>query len=127
MPVIHDLICDACGEVYIDVMSTSIGSECIHCKQGALEIYYGNWGKRNAAALDQESKVTVYKHPETGKVIYPGRNDAPMPERYQSAGYERVEMRSMREIDRFSKKHGVVNEAAHYNRGNAYDTERGRR
>ena len=77
MPVIHDLICDACGEVYIDVMSTSIGSECIHCKQGALEIYYGNWGKRNAAALDQESKVTVYKHPETARSSTPVETMSP--------------------------------------------------
>ena len=127
MPVIHDLICSHCEDVVLDVLSTAIGTKCPDCKRGVYEIYYGNWYKRNAAALDQESKVTVYKHPETGKVIYPGRNDAPMPERYRSAGYERVEMRSLREIDRFSKEHGVVNEAAHYDSGNAYDSERGRR
>ena len=65
--------------------------------------------------------------PGPKKIIYPGRNDAEMPERYRVQGYERIELKSLSEVDRFSKKHGLVNEAAHYNRGNSYDHERGRR
>lgn len=130
MAVIHDLICDRCGEILDDVPSTVIGSKCAYCMKGRMEIYYGNWGRREKATpLDAKDATVVYEHPVTGKVVYPARNDIPMPERYRAAGFERVEMRTLNAIDRFSEKHGLVNEAAHYDRGSgrSYDTERGRR
>lgn len=123
MAVLHDLICSRCSAISVDAVSTLIDSECIDCHAGRYEIYYGNWGKRNAAALDARDSVSVYRHPKTKKIVYPGRNDVAMPERYRAQGYERVTMRSLRDIDKFSREHGVVNEAAHYNSGNAYDSE----
>lgn len=127
MPVIHDLICSACGAISVDAVSTLIDTSCIDCRRGRYEIYYGNWNRRNAVPLNDKDSVTLYKHPGTGKVVYPGRADVPMPERYRNAGYERVQLRSLRDIDRFSQQHNVVNEAAHYNSGNGYDYESGRR
>ena len=127
MPVIHDLICSACDYVMLDASSEHIGAQCI-CG-GVYEIYYANWYKRNAVPLHPKDSVTVYQHPRTGKVLYPGRNDVPMPERYRAQGYERLHLRSLHEIDHFSRQHGVVNEAAHYDPGSgrAYDDEPGRR
>jgi len=79
---------------------------------------YGNISPRPMSA--SESTV-VWENPATGKVSYPGRNDAPMPERYARRGYERRELRTLREVDAFSAAHGVVNEKAHFNSGNGLD------
>jgi hypothetical protein len=127
MAVLHDLACDKCETVYIDVLSTAIGGKC-SCG-GSLEIYYGNWGKRNAVWLDEKSSTVVYEHPVTHKIIYPARNDQPMPERYQRTGFERRRLSSLAEIRSFGEKHGVVNEAADYDPGSGrgYDSEPGRR
>lgn len=126
MPVIHDLICDKCGDIVLDALSTAIGSKCI-CRKGRMEIYYGNWGKRNATPVSAKEAAVVYKHPKTGKVIYPGRNDQPMPARYQAQGYERVEMRSLRQLEQFSEKNNVRSEAAWYDRGSGRGFEDGSR
>lgn len=127
MSVIHDLICNECGAIVLDIPSTLIGGKCAECFRGVMEIYYGNWGKRHATPLSPKDATVVYKHPRTGKVIYPGRNDQPMPERYRTQGFERVEMRSLRQIDHFSEEHGVVNEAANYDRGSGRSYDEGRR
>lgn len=68
--------------------------------------------------IDPKERAVVWKHPVTGKVVYPGRNDRPMPVRYRERGYERVEVgASLREVEKFEKEHNVRSEAAWFNRG----------
>lgn len=125
--VIHDMICGACDEISLDRPYSDKGTLC-RCG-GVLEVYYGGRSAQNAARISGPDTLALWKHPATGKVLYPGRNDVPMPERYRQQGYERIELRSLREIDSFSRRHNLVNEAAHYDRGSgrSYDDEPGRR
>lgn len=72
------------------------------------------------ATVDPHERAVVWRHPVTGKVAYPGRNDAPM-ERYRKRGFERVEMDSLHKLDQFCRETGTVNEKAHFNSGNSFD------
>jgi len=115
MPL-HDMICDFCNEIYEDMPLYVEGTQC-PCG-GYFEIYW-HARPRDAAAFGRDETTVVYEHPATGKVVYPGRNDQPMPARYEQAGYVRRELKSLHEVDTFSKEHGVVNEKANYNSGNS--------
>jgi|SRR5690349_7568626 len=75
------------------------------------------------AAVHAKERAVVWRHPGTGKVRYPGRNDTPMPERYAAQGYERVEFDSAFSLARFEKQNNVANEALHCNSGNALDAD----
>lgn len=113
----HDLECNGCHKLFCDMPASTDQTRCGHCG-GTLEIAWQHSGPpENARALSPSETTVVYRHPRTGKVIYPGRNDRPMPSRYQKAGYERLELASLQAVDRFSKAHHVVNERAHYDRG----------
>ena len=118
MPL-HDFMCNLCGWIVVDMDIRNEHMGCV-CGQGQLEIYY-HARTRSAIAIGPQDATVVYEHPVTKHVVYPGRNDQPMPERYRVSGYQRKEMRTLREIDRFSETHGLVNERANYNSGNGYD------
>lgn len=132
MPVLHDLICanEKCEHTLLNHLSTNVGMKCPKCKRGRMETYYGNWGRsaRNAAALGIDEMTVVYENAATGEVNYPGRNDTPMPARLSARGFVRREMRSLREVEQFSQKHGLINERAHYDTGSGrnYEDEVGR-
>lgn len=64
---------------------------------------------RNSQWSDQDA-VVVFRKPD-GSLSYPARNDKPTP-----AGCERVVMRSLREVERFERKHNVRNEAMWFDR-----------
>ena len=123
MAAYHDFQCDSCGEIFLDMPVRVDQSKC-PCGPGRLEIFWNAPTSRNATPISTGDACVVYQHPLTGKVIWPGRNDEPMPARYQARGFERREMRSLGEIDKFSQSQGVVNERAHYNSGNGYDEGR---
>ena len=72
---------------------------------------------RGHHSIHIRERAVVYQHPATGKVVYPGRNDVPMPERYRARGFERRELDSLRSIESFEKEQGVLNEKAHYDAG----------
>ncbi len=61
-------------------------------------------------------RSVVWKHPGTGEIRYPGRNDMEMPARYLAAGYERHEFRHLHDLDRHGKNTGRMCEIAHYDR-----------
>lgn len=69
------------------------------------------------ASVHEKERTVVFEHPLTGEVRYPGRNDRPMPALYAQQGFERREFTSLRELDSFSKRKGMINEAAHFDRG----------
>lgn len=64
------------------------------------------------ALLPAAERPIVWEHPTTGEVRYPGRNDGEMPKYYKDQGYERREITSYREHQKFNKEHGLVNHAA---------------
>ncbi len=128
MPAYHDFVCSSCEEVYTDLPTTMDGVKCI-CRKGVLEIRWSSARSRNASAIGKDEMTVVYEHPVTGRVMYPPRNDQPMPERYAQRGFVRKEMRTLREVEKFSEQRGLVNERVHYDKGSgrSYDTEPGRR
>jgi len=115
MAACHDMLCPDCQRLFADMPAYSEGTKCGKCG-GTLEIYW-NHAPRNARALDPKETTVVYEHPESGKIVYPGRNDTEMPERYKRRGFERRELTSLDQVDKFSKAHNVLNERAHFDRG----------
>jgi len=74
-------------------------------------------------SVHANERSVVWEHPGTGEIRYPGRNDAPMPARYQKEGFVRKEFTSLRSLERFECSHNVLNDKAHYNPGNSSDQE----
>ncbi len=77
----------------------------------------------HAAQWDDSTAVLVHVDPSTGEVRYPGRHDAAL-----KPGYERVYLRSLAEVNRFERDHGVANHVFHYdsNGRGLDDTYRGK-
>lgn len=75
------------------------------------------WGTRHAPSMHSSEVATVWEHPGTKQVRYPDRNDRPMPTRYRQQGFERRELKTLREVERFERERGVQSEAAWFNRG----------
>lgn len=71
--------------------------------------------------LPNSERPVVWEHPITGEVRYPGRNDGEMPKYYKDQGYERHEMTSYTEHQKFNKEHGLINHAAEGIRDEALD------
>lgn len=63
------------------------------------------------ALLPPSERPVVWKHPKTGEVRYPGQNNSEMPKYYKDLGYERHEITSYPEHQKFCKEQGVVNHA----------------
>lgn len=98
------MICPDCG------VERRIG-DWPWCKHGKPGRYW-----TSSAAVHTSERSVVFEHPGTGDVKYPGRNDAPMPQRYRDAGYVKRELTSLAESDRFCKQHDVVNEVVEFGR-----------
>lgn len=74
-------------------------------------------------SVHARERSVVWEHPGTGEIRYPGRNDAPMPSRYQKEGFVRKEFTNLRSLESFERSHNVLNDKAHYNPGNSLDQE----
>ena len=71
------------------------------------------WARpRGPAQWDDATAPVVFIHEQTGEPRYPGRNDAACP-----PGYRRQYLRSLREVERFGREHGVMSEMAHFDKG----------
>ncbi len=106
-----DVRCSACGTYQRDLMlGESDIPECSSCGKPCEQIW---WAMRDKSAQwGDKDCVVVFRDPQTGKLKYPPRNDRPTPK-----GYERVEMRSLREVERFEKDNHVLSEMAWYDKG----------
>jgi len=110
-----DLECRLCGKTVRDVFFRRVPKIIRHTRLGVKckgimdQVFLPS--ARNAAWGDKDA-VVVFRKPD-GTISYPGRNDAPTPK-----GCERVEMKSLREVQRFERENGVRCEAMHYNSGN---------
>ncbi len=100
--------CSDCGE-YLAV------GDWPFCPHGAI--------RPSHHSVHVRDRAVVWEHPGTGEVRYPGKNDAPMPARYQKEGFVRKEFPNLRSLEKFERSHGVLNDKAHYNPGNSSDQE----
>lgn len=112
MPV-YDFICKQCGSVHFDVIAASPegGPFCCHKTTEWLPSM-----RQITVPVHASERSVVWKHPQTGAVKYPARNDVPVPEYYARQGFQRVEIEHDNDMRKFEKEHGVTNEKAHYDR-----------
>ena len=122
--IIHDLHCEKCNEQTYDIPVTIDAlPKCATC-QGPMEIWYGMGLRRAAeASVHSTERTVVFRNPKTGSIAYPGRTDVSMPERYRKGGYEKVEMHSLRELDKFCKDNNLMNHKANFNDGSGAANE----
>jgi hypothetical protein len=119
----HDLVCRACLTFVPCFYRRSWPDRLVHWEDGGeFEILWSDPNFRHLPAVHPRERVVVWRNPRTGNISYPGRNDAPMPERYRRLGYERVELPNLRSVERFEREsaaagHGVRSEIAWYDKG----------
>jgi len=101
----------------------------VTCPECGKEIRIGQWpfcgsyGEhsrpygRQGGTVHPSERAVVYRHPLTGKVVYPPRNDQPMQPVYANAGYERVELPSLRDVERLEKQDNVRSDIAWFDKG----------
>lgn len=113
MPRLVDLVCKICGKEEHDkfFMILPDAFQCGACGGVSDEVWWGARKNRDAQWGDRDA-VVVFRNPSTGEYRYPGRNDRPAPE-----GYETITMRSLREVEAFEKQAKVTCEAMHYDSG----------
>ena len=126
MPAVHDLVCDDCEMHFPNHLFARISDVAhprIHIPCGGnLSITYPSGIRSIPSQWHPKDAVVVFEDPKTGEVVYPGRNDVPMPERYASRGFERKEMRNLRDVEKFERKHKVVNAAMHFDSDRGLDS-----
>ena len=101
------MTCPRCGQPY------EIGCWPICQDPSGKHGHYMPNGSISPLGMHASERTVVYEHPGTGQIRYPGRADAPLPERYRQQGFVKRELRTLRDVDTFSKQHHVVNERAH--------------
>jgi hypothetical protein len=113
MPRLLDWDCSNsdCGFQVRDefVMEIPDARECPQCHMAMERAYYVS-RRQHASQWSDRDAVVVFKD-ANGRVSYPARNDKATP-----AGYERIVIRSLPEMNKFEREHKVVNEAMHFNR-----------
>ena len=94
------------------------------CSSCGRVVYIGDWPfcphgtiRQFSHSVHPSQRAVVYENPKTGQVVYPPRNDQPIPERYRKQGYVRRELGSLRALEKFEKEKGVGSEIAHFDRG----------
>ena len=109
-----DWRCD-CGHVELNVMAfENAVHDCPKCGGGMAQDWLPR--VRHDAQWDDNTSVMVLvnndpKCPDDVRVRYPGSHDARVP-----TGYERVYLRSLSDVNRFEREHGVANERMHFDR-----------
>ena len=116
MPALHDMECNKCGEVRVNVVRFNEGTLCPKCNKGRMEILWSATSKRDAAVHSSERTALMYSAKE-GKWQYPATNNAPIPDRLKRRGYERVEFSSLKAVEQHEKQTGTRSEMAWFDRG----------
>lgn len=118
MPKMLDLECRNCGAEVDDLFFLKVPNHIIHLECGGeMDLVY-RLRSRSAQWSDRDA-VVVFQDKE-GHYRFPGRNDVETPK-----GYQRVELKSLREVEKFEKSANVRSEIAWYDRGsgNSFDKD----
>ena len=110
MPRMLDLQCPGCEFQYIDKFFMVVPDKIL-CPQCGMPMERIWSVQSRPTEWSERDSVVVFKD-ANGKIRYPPRNDAQTP-----PGYERIVMRSLRQVEKFEREHGVRNEAVWYDRG----------
>ncbi len=109
-----------CGHEIIDALADEHEHKRCTCGQPMRQIW---WRRRSSSAQwDDATAVMVLVNndpscPADVRIRYPGRHDAKVP-----PNYERVYLRSLAEVNKFERSHGVANHVMHYdNNGRSLD------
>ena len=122
MAVLHDFQCPD-GHQFEAIWEDGLANFCPHqhvngngkCAKSGSIVYLP---KRQAnTAFGSNETAVIWEHPGTGDTKWPGRNDAPMPTRYQQQGYVRRELRSDADFARLERDKGVRSERRWFDRG----------
>lgn len=120
MPKYLDLECSQCGAEVDDMFVRQVPPLIIHLECGGTmeQVYRLRSRYRNAQWSDKDA-VVVFRDAQ-GKYRYPATNTAATPK-----GYERVELRSLREVETFERHAGVRSEMAWFDKGSGrgHDSE----
>lgn len=122
----HDLICTGCEEilydelVHISLIDSKQLRHSIHA-QHHFDIHYAS--RSHTASVHSSEAAVVWVSEREGKVQYPPRNDIPIPDRLQSRGYVRQELKSLQSLHTHEKKHKVLSERAWMDRGSGRGLE----
>lgn len=120
MPWLADYECRDCHSKLIDVFrmkrpavlwhqDIDAASSCV----GVCDEVFLPRATRTASAFGKDELTLAFRKPD-GTYSIPMRNNAPTP-----PGCERIEMRSLREVEAFERRSGLRSEAAHFDRGTA--------
>lgn len=118
--IFHDLRCPTCHDIMPDFPLPYVpDGDIIHWPCGTACQIVSN-SRHYHAAVHHKERCVVFRD-KNGKIHYPGRNDVAAP-----AGFERVELNSFREIEKFSRENNTRNEIEGYEvrgtgRGFEYD------
>lgn len=108
-----DVVCDKCQSYYAYLNDREDpGCTSAQCATPQSKSISSKDVLGRHAQLSSKDTPVVWKHPVTGEVRHPGRNDGEIPKYYKDLGYERHEIKSYREHQQFNKEHGLVNHAA---------------
>lgn len=120
-----DTRCLSCGHEELNqLLAEDQVTHCPECHTSMEQIWWKRTVK-NAQWSDKDAVMVLVNNdprcPSDIRVRYPGQQECKVP-----AGYERVYLRSLQEVNRFEKQHGVANHVMHYdNNGRALDDRMG--
>lgn len=104
-----DVRCTCGHEEFNVILAEEETPACIKCHAPMEQVWWKR--PRGPAQWDDRTAVMVHRDPRSGDIRYVGSHDAKL-----KAGYERVYLRSLAEVDRFERTHGVANERMHFDR-----------
>lgn len=119
MPALHDVACAKCNKIERNHFFPNIARidrDMPLCCGARMEICWQATNSIHSPCHPSET-IVIWEHPQTGQVMYPARNDVPMPARYRSQGYVRREIRNLADVRKFEKEKKVVAECAEFDRG----------
>jgi len=115
----EDFECYDCGKKSSNFVSDDGRIQCYECSSFNTKLIEAFRPPSLSAGVCSKETAIVWRHPKTGEIRYPGRNDTPIPEAYRQQGYERFELNSLRKMDKFERETGTVNEKAHFTDGSS--------
>ena len=108
-----DWVCQACGHEEIDALASEDAYQpCIKCHAMMSQRWWGTrkryaqWSDADAVLVHMTDDPSV---PEDRRIRYVGSHEAKL-----KAGYRRVYLRNLQEVNRFEKEHRVANHVMHY-------------